>query len=277
MRRVLVRLVLLAIGIGTGLYAAKAQLDAVNPVPGGATAANAVCIQYGDLDTGIFMGTFLQTGQGAWEQRVLNKPDLAVFKESKRDDEVIELLNEASSVAVQFEFSSRKIKDRQSGSAGDLKEINYILNATDKESAKDCLSVAKESGPLADGSARPDPQPLPENAVKSVMISLRPGTTIKITPGTRITATEGPAAPGIPGFFLCPNGFSVRPEGGVCCRVGACGPGEACSAFGIGICLSRESIELCPGTLDPKTGIALQCAPGIQCNPGPCKGGFCCP
>ena len=60
--------------------AAAAAAFAAQPTPGiaqtdltmlgGATGATAYCIQAGDLSNGLFVGTFFQTGVGAWEEHL---------------------------------------------------------------------------------------------------------------------------------------------------------------------------------------------------------------
>ena len=61
---------LLALGLLAVIAAqstAIAQTDTT--VPGGATGANVFCLQAGDMTSGAFVGSFLQTGQNAWEER----------------------------------------------------------------------------------------------------------------------------------------------------------------------------------------------------------------
>jgi hypothetical protein len=277
MNRVAWYLSIFAIALAAQTLSVRAQVDPLDPIPGGALPANVVCVQYGDLNTGLFNGTFLQTGPNVWEQREHEKPGLATFQEKKRDDAVVELFDPTRAVAIQFDFARRKVRFARATAPDDWRDLNFMLNATDKDGSKECVAFAKTSGPLADGKPRPPKPPPPPGTIIINNISITPGTAIKIAPGTKITATQGTPIASMPGFFLCPNKFSVRPEGGVCCPgAGACAAGSACSAFG-SFCVPLAAPEMCKGTFNAITGVALHCSLGTACNPGPCVGGFCCP
>ena len=71
-------LALSAISLAALTTTATAQLNLLNPVPGGATGANVSCLQAGDLNSGAFVRMFLQTGPGAWEAREF--PRLSIVK-----------------------------------------------------------------------------------------------------------------------------------------------------------------------------------------------------
>jgi hypothetical protein len=94
---------------------------------------------------------------------------------------------------------------------------------------------------------------------------------VVIQPGTQFTATQGPACPGHPGFFLCPNKFSCAPLGGVCCTVGGCGPGMFCDKFVRNHCIGAGNPRFCAGSGDQKSGIALHCPIGKTCSGNLCS------
>ena len=56
---------------------------------GGATGATVYCIQAGDLTNGLFVGTYYQTGVGAWEEHL--KGGAFKFQETKREELAVEI------------------------------------------------------------------------------------------------------------------------------------------------------------------------------------------
>ena len=97
----------------------------------------------------------------------------------------------------------------KAGNSDTWKDQYFILNATDEPTSADCVAFASRSAARA--------SPRADGAGPVVMITVRPGTTIVIPPGTQLTAVTGPPCPMQPGFFLCPNKFSCAPVGGVYC------------------------------------------------------------
>jgi hypothetical protein len=254
--------------------AAMAQTEIA--VPGGATGSNVFCIQAGDIGNGAYVGTFLQTGPGTWEERV--KAGSFKLQEKKRTDLAVDLSDAARSAAITFDFVNKTIKYKAASSKdANGRERYYILNATDKEHATDCASLAEANaggnGPGGGGGGPGGgpggggggfgpgvgPGSFPED-----MIQVPPGMQIVIPPGTEFTAVAGPPCPGHPGMFLCPNRFSCAPIGGVCCPgVGTCGPGRFCDHWIRGNCVGPGNPRFCAATGDP--GIAVHCAPGKVC------------
>jgi len=99
----------LVVGLLAALAApvsAPAQTDTT--VPGGATGSNVYCLQAGDLTSGAFVGSFLQTGQNAWEERL--RAGVFRLEERKRDDLMVELFDAARSATIQFDFVNKTIK-----------------------------------------------------------------------------------------------------------------------------------------------------------------------
>ena len=276
--------------------AAMAQTEI--SVPGGATGSNVFCIQAGDIGNGAYVGTFLQTGPGTWEERV--KAGAFKLQETKRTDLAVDLSDAARSAAITFDFVNKTIKYKAASSKDpNGRERYYILNATDKEHSTDCASLAEANaggnGPGGGGGGGPGgggggtggggggpggggggpggggggfgpgfgpgvgPGSFPED-----MTQVPPGMQIVIPPGTEFTAVTGPPCPGNPGMFLCPNRFSCAPIGGVCCPgVGTCGPGRFCDHWIRGNCIGPGNPRFCAATGDP--GIAVHCAPGKTC------------
>ena len=246
-----------------------AQIDPLNPVPGGATGTNAICIQVGDLNSGAFVGLFAQTGSAAWEEKSMSRSGAFKFEERARSAETLELWDGTRSQAVQFDFARKRVRSAKSPTSGDWTDLYHMLNATDKEGAVDCLALASRLGTAAAGGAGGAGAGGRGPATVIQNITIRPGAAITIAPGTQLTATSGPPCPGQPGFFLCPNRFSCAPVGGVCCPgVGACAPGTFCDRFIANACIGPGDPRFCPGTGDPATGISLHCQVGSVCLPG---------
>jgi hypothetical protein len=265
MMRSFVVLVLAAIALAVQATAGTAQLDPLNPVPGGATGANVFCLQAGDLNTGAFVRMFLQTGTGAWEEREFPKFGAVKLEEKKRDEVTVELFDAASSSSIQFDFVRKRVKvTRENPADNNWTDAYHILSATDKEGSADCISLAARSAPPAAGAAAVPPR---TGASPVLMITIRLGAKVVIPPGTKLTATSGPPCPAQPGFFLCPNKFSCAPDGGVCCPgAGSCGPGGFCDRFIPNSCIGPADPSFCQGTGNPLTGVSLHCAPGIACT-----------
>src|SRR4051794_7866435 len=126
----------LALALMTSAFALQpaAGLAQQSDVPGGATGANVFCIQAGDLNTGAFVGTFLQTGTGGWEERL--KAGTFKLQESKRDELAVELNDSARSASVQFDFVNKMIKLKPSNAQA-WRDRYHILNATDRAASTD--------------------------------------------------------------------------------------------------------------------------------------------
>ena len=289
MKRMLLTSVLFVAVLAAQSIAAMAQTEI--SVPGGATGSNVFCIQAGDIGNGAYVGTFLQTGPGTWEERV--KAGAFKLQETKRSDLAVDLSDAARSAAITFDFVNKTIKYKAASSKDpNGRERYYILNATDKEHSTDCASLAEANaggnGPGGGGGGGPGgggggpggggggpggggggfgpgfgpgvgPGSFPQD-----MTQVPPGMQIVIPPGTEFTAVTGPPCPGNPGMFLCPNRFSCAPIGGVCCPgVGTCGPGRFCDHWIRGNCIGPGNPQFCAATGDP--GIAVHCAPGKTC------------
>jgi hypothetical protein len=275
MKRGFLPLALLAGMLTAQSTVASAQADVT--VPGGATGANVFCLQAGDINSGAFVGTYLETGPRTWEERL--KAGAFKLEERKRDDLMVELFDDSRGAVIQFDFVNRTVKYKSSSSKDkDGKDRYYILNATDKAASKDCAAVAAANAADAGGGAgggakspggggggggggagRPPPN--------MVMVNVPPRTPFNLPPGTILRAVGGGVpCPGNPGFFLCPNTFSCAPLGGVCCPgVGACNAGSFCDMFIPNHCILPSDVRFCPGTGDQRTGLATHCAPGLAC------------
>jgi hypothetical protein len=282
MKRGFLPLALLAGMLTTQSTVASAQADVT--VPGGANGANVFCLQAGDINSGAFVGTYLETGPRTWEERL--KAGTFKLEERKRDDVMVELFDESRAAVIQFDFLNKTVKYKPTSSRDkDGKDRYYILNATDKNGSRDCMTLAAANAAAADadkaaggggpgggrpggggggGAGRPPPN--------MVIINVPPRTPFDIPPGTILTALGGPACPGHPGFFLCPNKFSCAPLGGVCCPgVGACNAGAFCDHYIPNHCILPSDARFCPGTGNQATGIAAHCAPGLTCGTGVCQ------
>lgn len=250
---------------------AIAQSDPLDPVPGGATAQTAVCIQYGDLNSGAFAGIMWKSPEGTWlvkrnaADRIGRRP--GVFDEIARDENSIEVLDKSRQILYQVSFDRKKIKSSNTNPAKAWRDTFHLLSAADQESAADCIALGQR---LAAGGQGGDAAKLrQEGGATVVFITVKPGSPNSVKPGTKLTATSGPPCPNQPGFFLCPNKFSCAPDGGVCCPgAGACKAGTFCDRFIPNSCISPASASFCQGTENPATGTALHCAPGSQCLPG---------
>jgi hypothetical protein len=282
MKRGFLPLALLAGMLTAQSTVASAQTDVT--VPGGANGANVFCLQAGDINSGAFVGTYLETGPRTWEERL--KAGTFKLEERKRDDVMVELFDESRAAVIQFDFLNKTVKYKPTSSRDkDGKDRYYILNATDKNGSRDCMTLAAANAAAADadkaaggggpgggrpggggggGAGRPPPN--------MVIINVPPRTPFDIPPGTILTALGGPACPGHPGFFLCPNKFSCAPLGGVCCPgVGACNAGAFCDHYIPNHCILPSDARFCPGTGNQATGIAAHCAPGLTCGTGVCQ------
>ena len=91
MKRGFLPLALLAGMLTAQSTVASAQTDVT--VPGGATGANVFCLQAGDINSGAFVGTYLETGPRIWEERL--KAGTFKLEERKRDDLTVELFDES--------------------------------------------------------------------------------------------------------------------------------------------------------------------------------------
>ena len=243
--------------------AGVAQTDTT--VPGGATGANVFCMQVGDVKTGAFQGTFMQTRDGFWESRTIRnaKRIHGGFTEITRDVSAVtlSLSTQKAAQTVQFDFVNKVIKFKLADASNEnWKTFFLILHATDKAASEDCVALAALNAkpPPAAGAGLAPVQ----------MITIAPKTVIVIPPGTNLTATSGPPCPGNPGFFLCPNEFTCAPAGGVCCPgAGSCNAGTFCDAFVAGNCVTPGDAKFCAGTGNVRTGNSLHCSPGKSCFP----------
>lgn len=141
MKRELLPFVLLAALAAQSTFAtAQTEIS----VPGGATGSNAYCIQAGELSSGAFVGTFLQTGPSTWEERL--KAGSFKLEEKKRDDLAVELFDDTRAASIQFDFVNKTIKYKPAN-AKDKPGTDryYILNATDKAHSQDCASLAADN------------------------------------------------------------------------------------------------------------------------------------
>jgi hypothetical protein len=288
MKHVLVRLALLATAVAATSSGAMAQAQPQD-IPGGATGKTVYCLQAGDLKTGAFVGAYLQTAAGAWDERL--KAGTFKLAERSRDDLILELFDSGRSASVQFDFVNRTVKYK--AGSGQWVDRYYILNATDQAGSKDCAFVASLSGgdngagaggaggpraggggggggPRGGGGGGGGGGNASRPVHPTTVFVLPPGTKLDIAPGTQFTATAGPPCPGRPGEFLCPNKFQCAPLGGVCCPgVGACGQGLFCDQFILGSCIAPGDARFCPGTANaPGLGLAVHCAPGLTCVGG---------
>jgi hypothetical protein len=295
----LLPLALLAAALTAQSTAAMAQTDVT--VPGGATGANVFCIQAGDLNSGAFVGTFLQTGSNTWEERL--KAGSFKLDERKRDDLMVELFDPSRSAKIQFDFVNRTIKYSPANATDGGRDRYYLLSAVDKANSEDCASTASLNEAAGAGSGGGGPgtgagpggggpgggpgggrggggggaggaggaggQPSGPGNRPIDVSGFPPKILVVIPPGTQFTAVSGPPCPGNPGMFLCPNKITCVPPGGVCCRgVGGCGPGFFCDFFIRGNCIGPGNPRFCNGSQNPRTGIALHCQPGKTCIAG---------
>jgi hypothetical protein len=286
-----------ALAVACAIQSTSAMAQTDISVPGGATGSNVYCLQAGDLKSGAFVGTYLETAPRTWEERL--KAGTFKLEERKRDDLIVELFDATRQATIQFDFVNKTIKYKPENSrepAG--RDRYYMLNATDKAGSSDCATLAAASAPEGGagsgggsgggngpgggksaggggggnggGGGGGAGYPPPSNPV--LLIVVPPRTPLNIPPGTRLTATGGWACPGRPGFFLCPNHFDCAPIGGVCCPgSGSCNKGSFCDHFIPGNCILPTDARFCPGTGDQATGIAAHCAPGLTCGNNGCQ------
>jgi hypothetical protein len=270
---------MIAAALAMHTAAGAQQIDMT--LPGGANGSNVYCLQAGDLTSGLFVGTYLQTGPGAWEERL--KGGTFKLSERQRQDLTLELFDSARSAAVQFDFVNRTVKYKASSPNASWSDRYYILNATDKSNSTDCSAFAalteqtneanKPGGGTGaggggnrggGGGSGGNFSRIPTNP--TIMVVLPPKTPLNIPPGTELTALAGPPCPGHPGFFLCPNKFTCAPNGGVCCpgAGGACGPGLFCDHFVAGNCITAGNPRFC-SALPGQPGQATHCDVGLTC------------
>src|SRR5262249_3888389 len=97
MKHVLARVALFATfatAIGGAPTGARGQGEAEDR-PGGATGKTVYCLQAGELKTGAFVGAYLETAPGAWEERL--KAGTFKLAERSRDDLTLELVDSGRS------------------------------------------------------------------------------------------------------------------------------------------------------------------------------------
>ena len=122
----------------------------MSPCPG-ATGASVFCLQAGDINSGAFVGTYLETGPRTWEERL--KAGTFKLEERNCDDLTVELFDEFRAAVIQFDFINRTVKYKPSSSKDkDGKDRYYILNATDKTGSKDCATLAAANSADAAGA-----------------------------------------------------------------------------------------------------------------------------
>jgi hypothetical protein len=278
MKRGLLPLALLAAAFAAQATGAMAQTDIT--VPGGATGANVFCLQAGDINSGAFVGTYLQTGPGTWEERL--KAGTFKLAEKKRDDLTVELADDKRGAGVQFDFVNRTVKYKPASPASaSWRDRYYILNATDKAGSTDCAALAALSepagGPGAGGSGSGGGgggggRARPPITTPVIVVVVPPKTPLNIPPGTQLTALAGPPCPGHPDMFLCPNKFSCAPIGGVCCPgANSCKRGEFCDHFIAGACIGPGNPRFCPGSANLAAGEGAHCDVGLTCGPNGCR------
>ncbi len=273
MKRKFLPLAAMAVVLMAQSSVAKAQSDV--SVPGGATGSNVACIQAGELGSGAFVGTFLETAPGTWEERL--KAGTFKLQVKSRNDLAVDLVDDTRAAAIVFDFVNKTIKYRPS-SAQDKNGTDryYILNATDKAHSADCALLAQQeaaagpgNGPGGGGGKGPGGGPGPISGPGSspvLMTQVPPGVGIDIPPGTQFTAISGPPCPGSPGMFLCPNQFDCAPIGGVCCPgAGTCGQGMFCDKFIPGACIGPGNSKFCAGTGINGDGTGMHCNVGLTC------------
>ena len=122
-------------------------------VLGGATGADVFCLQAGNPATGGFVGTFLQTGPGAWEER--SKAGTFKFEEKSRGDLMVELFDSSRSASAQIDFVTKTVRQKPSSEAA-WTDVYVILNATEKAASADCVSSAALSAATSPSSEEAD-------------------------------------------------------------------------------------------------------------------------
>jgi len=254
--------------VAAAMASSPAALAQTVEVPGGATGANVACLQAGELTSGAYVGAFLQTGPGTWEERL--KAGTFKLQQKDRNDLAVNLVDDARAAAIEFDFVNKTIKYKPASSKEKSgRDRYYILNATDKDHSEDCAALAQSAaagpgnGPSGGpgGGARAPSGP---GNTPVVLIQVPPRMQLDIPPGTQFTAVSGPPCPGSPGFFLCPNRFSCAPIGGVCCPgVGGCAAGLFCDHFIPNNCIGPGNPRFCAPMGTP--GIAAHCDVGLTC------------
>jgi hypothetical protein len=267
MKRRFLPLAVMAVALMAQSSVAKAQSDV--SVPGGATGSNVACIQAGELGSGAFVGTFLETAPGTWEERL--KAGTFKLQVKSRNDLAVDLVDDTRAAAIVFDFVNKTIKYRPS-SAQDKNGTDryYILNATDKAHSADCALLAQQAAAAGPGNGPGGGGQSPISSGPGSgpvqMIQVPPGVQIDIPPGTQFTAISGPPCPGSPGMFLCPNQFDCAPIGGVCCPgAGSCGQGLFCDKFIPGACIGPGNSRFCAGTGINGDGTGMHCNVGQVC------------
>ena len=199
MARMVLFLTLLAAASAAPATPGMAQTDLT--IPGGATGADAFCIQAGDLATGAFAETFLQTDTGAWEQR--SKAATFKFEEKKRDDLVVELFDSSRSASVQFDFVTQTIRQKDSSPAAAWSDRFVILKATDQATSGDCISLAARSAAIdasdaddeesdaADVESSKEPSPKAEKPSNRSKKADRPSKRVKATAREKKKSSPG--------------------------------------------------------------------------------------
>lgn len=272
MKRGFLRLALMAVALMVQSSVVRAQSEV--SVPGGATGSDVACIQAGELGSGAFVGTFLETAPGTWEERL--KAGTFKLQVKSRDDLAVNLVDDTRAAAIVFDFVNKTIKYRPSSAqSGNGTDRYYILNATDKAHSEDCALLAQQAaaaggggnGPGGGGGNGPGGGRSPiisgPGSSPVLMTQVPPGVQIDIAPGTLFTAISGPPCPGSPGMFLCPNQFDCAPIGGVCCPgAGTCGVGMFCDHFVPGACIGPGNPRFCSANND---GTATHCDVGLTC------------
>ncbi len=144
MKRGLLPFTLFASFVAVAMASSSAALAQTVEVPGGATGSNVACIQAGELNGGTFVGTFLQTAPGTWEERL--KAGTFKLQEKDRNDLAVNLVDDTRAGAIEFDFVNKTIKYKPASSKEKSgRDRYYILNATDKEHSEDCAALAQQS------------------------------------------------------------------------------------------------------------------------------------
>ena len=254
MKRGLLPFTLFASFVAAAIASSPAAKAQTVEVPGGATGSNVACIQAGELKGGTFVGTFLQTAPGTWEERL--KAGTFKLQEKDRNDLAVNLVDDTRAAAIEFDFVNKTIKYKPASSKEKSgRDRYYILNATDKEHSEDCAALAQQSAAAGPNGEKPPASGPGSSPVQ--MIQVPPRMQIDIPPGTEFTAIAGPPCPSHPGFFICPNQFDCAPIGGVCCPgAGTCNPGMFCDHFLAGACIGPGNPRFCFANND---GTATHC------------------
>ena len=225
MTRMALFLIVLATAGAAQTTQVRAQADLT--VPGGASGADVFCLQAGDLTSGAFVGTFLKTESGGWEER----KDEDTFKLEEKNRDPLRwnswiLIAKRRSSSISSPRRSRTSRPRREalGPTATSSSMRRIRQGQLIASPSPCKTRTTTSRPAT-----------PDRATSCNTYHCAEDE-LDIKPGTELTATSGPPCPGNPGFFLCPNKFNCAPAGGVCCPgAGTCNAGTFCD------CSSRKS------------------------------------